>query len=153
MAAQTIFLADDDADDREFFETACDKIDTQIQLQLFKNGQLLFEYLKVGEIIPDIVFLDINMPKMDGFQCLDQIRNTLSLRNLCVIMYSTSNNKADINKCYSLKANGFVQKPYSFNELKSILEKIFVTDWEDPCSKLDELNFILRPEYPERKQS
>ena len=153
MAVQNIFLADDDADDREFFETACAELDTQIQLQLFKNGQLLFEYLKEGEILPDIIFLDINMPKMDGFQCLEKIRNTLGLRDLCVIMYSTSNNKADITKSYNLRANGFVQKPYSFNELKSILEKIFFTDWADPCSKLDELNFILRPEYPERKQS
>jgi len=152
MGTQTIFLADDDADDREFFEYACDEIDAQIELLLFENGQLLCDYFKGKKRLPAIVFLDINMPKMDGFQCLEKIRSSPAYENLCVIMYSTSSNIVDIQKSYRLGANGFVQKPYSFEALKSILNKIFVTDWKDPCNKLDELNFVLKPNLTVRKQ-
>lgn len=146
MTEKRIFLADDDEDDREFFEFACNEVDAEIQLRHFENGQLLIEHLEKNIPYPDTVFLDINMPKMDGFQCLSTIRKSEKFKDLCVIMYSTSNNEADINKCYALGADGFVQKPYSFAELKTILEKVFVTNWKDPCSKLDEMSFVLKPD-------
>lgn len=140
-----VFLADDDSDDRELFETACSEVDSGILYRTFGDGKSLLDFLKQSDNeLPDILFLDINMPKKNGFQCLKEVRNTDRLYDLCVIMYSTSNNSRDICKSYELGANGFVQKPNSFSDLKEILAKIFDTNWRDPCSKLDDLNFVLK---------
>lgn len=146
MKGINVFLADDDADDREFFAFACDEIDAVINLKHFENGQLLIEGLENNSPLPDAIFLDINMPKMDGFQCLSTMRKSDKFKDLCIIMYSTSNTRTEVNRSHALGANGFVQKPSTFAELKSILENVFATDWKDSCSKLDEMNFVVRPD-------
>lgn len=141
-----VFLADDDGDDREFFESVCSEVHNDLLCKTFTDGTFLLEYLKVPENeLPDIVFLDINMPKKDGLECLEEIRKMERLEKLCVIMYSTSSSLGDIKKSYELGANGFVQKPHSYGGLREILKNIFDTDWDDPCNVLDELNFVLKP--------
>ncbi len=145
-----VFLADDDVDDREFFISACSDVDEALRCSTFPDGKSILDHLlKSGSELPDIVFLDINMPMKNGFECLEEIRNSNHLRDLCIIMYSTSNNLMDIKKSYELGANGFVQKPNSFNSLKKLLDNIFDANWNDPCSRLDEHNFVLKPSnYP-----
>ena len=140
-----VFLVDDDVDDREFFEAACNGIDLDVMLKTFEHGESLIDYFEAKNDKPHMLFMDINMPKKNGFECLKDIRKRWCPDELCVIMYSTSNSQRDISKCYQLGANGFIQKPYSFTGLKDVLHKIFDTDWTDPCNKLDELNFVLLP--------
>ena len=141
-----IFLADDDSDDRDFFEIAAQVVSADIEVSLFANGQLLCDYLeRESATVPDILFLDINMPLKNGFQCLQAIRSSDKLNDLCIIMYSTSSNQTDINKSYELGASGFVQKPFNFNDLKGLLQRVCDTDWKNPSVKVDQLNFVLKP--------
>lgn len=149
MNSLHIFLADDDSDDRDLFELALNKVDPNVNAKFFANGQLLCNYLGTDTAVkPDILFLDINMPVENGFQCLSNIRSSSKYGDICVIMYSTSRREADIKKSYDLKANGFVQKPNSILELQSLLKQIIDTDWSDPCNKLQEQNFVLKPNLP-----
>jgi len=138
-------LVDDDADDRDFFKAACDAIETDVNLKTFNSCKSLFDCLLVEKYVPDIIFLDINMPTKNGFECLDQIRQHWDMNERCVIMYSTSSRLKDINKCFDFKANGYIQKPYSLFGLKSILKQIFEKDWSDSCENLSKHDFIITP--------
>lgn len=140
-----IALADDDADDREIFADVCSDMDSELDLLLFKNGKALLDHLDVPNIsLPEILFLDINMPIKDGFECLAEIRSKTELNELCIIVYSTSISISDVKKAKELGADGFLQKPSSYGKLKSAVQKILDTDWSDPCSQLDEMNFLIK---------
>ncbi|MDX1461728.1 MAG: response regulator [Marinirhabdus sp.] len=146
MSSIYIALADDDEDDREIFEQALHSLQREISLELFKDGNALMEFLRnKPKDVPEILFIDINMPLKNGFDCLQEIRNTLNLKDICVIIFSTTDHERDIVRAYDLTANGFIQKPSNFGHLKSMLQKILDTDWKDPCSRLDRLNFVLQP--------
>ena len=138
-------VVDDDSDDLDIFQAACQDIDPNVNLQTFQSCQNLFGFLDNKDFQPDIMFLDINMPVKDGFECLRDIRKTWNQNERCIIMYSTSNNPKDIKKCFEFGANGFIQKPYSYQGLKDILERIFAIDWSDPCENLKEVDFVISP--------
>lgn len=122
-----VFYVDDDADDQMLFSEAFQEIQAQspLNLQLFKagNGQDFFDLITASKIIPDITFLDINMPIKNGFECLTEIRATHQLKDRPVIMLSTSDSRDVIKKSYSLGANKYIVKPPDFGELKEAIEK------------------------------
>ena len=80
MKQTIIFLADDDADDRSFFTEAVEKLGNSIVCYAVKNGALIFHLLNDKGILPDIIFLDINMPVMDGWECLKQLKAEKKIR-------------------------------------------------------------------------
>ena len=139
-----IMLADDDQDDREIFSNVCAEIGNTIKVRSFKNGFELLQYLNQSDVeMPSILFLDINMPIIDGFESLNDIRNKIGLKDLCVIIYSTSTTSFDVQKAKKLGANGFLQKPASYSKLKTAIQKILDTDWNDPCTHLDKMKFVI----------
>lgn len=138
----TVFLADDDDDDVFVFKSALRDIDGDSEFKSFVNGSSLMQYLLEKEL-PDVLFLDINMPVKSGYDCLKEIRNNKKLKDLCVIMYSTSNHARDINLSLELKADAYVQKPSNFNKLKELLKKIMDTDFKDVCHSLSNENFVI----------
>jgi CheY-like chemotaxis protein len=139
-----IALADDDVDDREIFADVCADIDAGLELMLFKNGKMLLDFLETPNTsAPAIVFLDINMPIKDGFECLNEIRSNTKFNELCIIVYSTSISTSDVTRAKKLGADGFLQKPCSYSKLKLAVQKILDTDWSDPCSQLDKMNFLI----------
>ncbi|MDT7827746.1 response regulator [Pricia sp. S334] len=141
-----LLLTDDDEDDREIFKETAEELETKVKVDTLNDGQELMEFLSDKDNrLPDILFLDINMPHKNGLDSLCEIRATPRLNDLCIIMYSTSNYPLDVKKAYDLGANGFIEKPSSHIKLKEILQRVIDMDWKDPCSKLDELNFVLRP--------
>lgn len=77
---------------------------------------------------PDVIFLDLNMPRKNGFECLKEIRQTAKLREIPVIIFSTSDNAQAIDKTYSLGANFYMQKPRSFALLKKAIETVLSKD-------------------------
>lgn len=128
MAGLTnVFYVDDDADDRFLFTEAFEEIQEQSrsQLRLIKaeNGQHFFDVITSSNIIPDITFLDINMPIKNGFECLTEIRNIQKLKDRPVIMFSTSESSEIIEKSYSLGADKYIIKPPDFEELKGVIEE------------------------------
>ena len=118
-----ILLVDDDIDDRLLFREAVHTIDASLDCRTANSCEEAITIMKEG-ILPDIIFVDLNMPVDDGFECLRQIKNNLSWRGVPIIVYSTSNNEADICKAEEMGAAGYFKKPGDFVELCGKLKKI-----------------------------
>ena len=140
-----IILTDDDDDDRLFFSEVLDEIELQTSLSLFKNGEELMEYLlKPTNIFPNIIFLDLNMPKKNGMQCLCEIRSNPLLQNLFIAIYSTSSSEKDIEDTFANGANIYLNKPSSFGKLREMVEKVLRMDFEQHNSTLNLKTFTFR---------
>ena len=126
-----VLLADDDADDRDFFTDAVKEAAPGVKVETVSNGEQLLERLSNGSTLPDIIFLDLNMPLKDGHECLSDIRASEKLRHIPIIIYSTSSSREHIDETYECGASLYVRKPDSFTDLKSIARKIFALDWNN----------------------
>lgn len=124
-----VFIADDDPEDIDFFKLALQEIAEDVKLTIAKNGLEMLDFLKV--VIPDIIFLDINMPMMNGMDCLAEIRKQKSLDPVPVIIYSTGASKADIYKSYILGANRYIKKPVYFDAIKKQLAQTLALNLKD----------------------
>ena len=139
-----IMLADDDEDDRQFFKEAFEDIEVKHKISVFNNGVLLMEYLNNPENpIPDIVFLDLNMPMKSGKECLQEIRAISRLKNLTVAIYSTSSAEIDIEDTFVSGANVYICKPTDFNALKKALTNVISINWQYITDGLNKDSFIL----------
>ncbi|HLP21322.1 MAG TPA: response regulator [Chitinophagales bacterium] len=120
-----VFLADDDADDRVLFYEAIRQTMPHAGMTLANNGFELIELLNnTGTTLPRLVFLDLNMPIKNGHECLAEIRVTETLKNLPVVIYSTSEDPRDIEKAYVQGADFYIHKPNSFNDLLEIVRTV-----------------------------
>lgn len=116
-------LADDDADDANLFCEALSKIASVMQCHTAENGVELFTLLSNQfPEVPDVIFLDINMPIMNGWECLKKLKSNSTYQSIPIFMYSTSSAKKDIDMAYGLGAMLFLTKPEDFRELSQILE-------------------------------
>jgi CheY-like chemotaxis protein len=126
-----VLLADDDADDRDFFTDAVRESAPGVKVDTVVNGEQLLHRLSNGNPLPDIIFLDLNMPVKDGHECLSEIRSDDKLRHIPIIIYSTSSSREHIDHTYESGASLYVRKPDSFTDLKSIAKKILAQDWHN----------------------
>ena len=124
-----ILFSDDDTDDALLFTQAADLMKSSILLSFAEDGEQLMRFLS-RESLPDMIFLDLNMPVKNGIECLREIRNDKKLDKLPVIVYTTSDNPRDIDTCYQLKANLYVVKPTSFESIIKTLKKIMNIDFQ-----------------------
>lgn len=86
-----IILADDDEDDRLFFTDAFEEIKINTKVQTYKDGVELMDYLnREDAILPQVLFLDLNMPKKNGIECLHEIKQNEKFKDLAIAIYSTS---------------------------------------------------------------
>jgi CheY-like chemotaxis protein len=131
---ENIWLADDDIDDFEIFEDALKQILPNASLTIASNGEELIKMLTDASKIPDILFLDINMPCKDGLDCLVEIRSKLRFSKLPVVIFTSSQQPKHINASYSYGANLYFTKPSSFDELIAGLGNLFAMNWNDPCT-------------------
>src|ERR1700749_4342251 len=119
---QSIYLIDDDMDDVELFRDALEEVDPSVLLEYANDGHEAYRSLKAqGDALPDLVFLDISMPVYSGLQCLASFKKDERLRDLPVIMYTTSSHEPEIRLASELGAVAFVTKPNDFRILKRIL--------------------------------
>ena len=125
-----VVLADDDEDDREIFKDALKEIDTTIDFISFVDGQELKEWVAVVVEIPDYIFLDINMPKCTGLDCLNKIRENPQFENCKLIIYSTSVSPTDIETAFERKASLYLIKPNSLTDLIKALKEVFSMNWQ-----------------------
>jgi|SRR5690554_3367951 len=140
-----IACADDDQDDRMLFKEAIEEVRIKTNLSLFKDGKELMDYLTSSNVIlPEIIFLDLNMPIKNGMQCLSEIRSNVKLKNLIVAIYSTSSSENDIEQTFINGANIYINKPNSFGALKKIIDKVLQLNWQYYTSALNRDNFLLR---------
>jgi CheY-like chemotaxis protein len=124
------FIVDDDPDDQEIFINAIHSVEEFCVCNGAFNGEDAIRQLSELYVeLPELIFLDLNMPKMDGKQCLAKIKALKKLQNIPVIIYSTSADKKEIAATYELGASFFLQKPNRFEELYKAVEKIITHDW------------------------
>lgn len=123
MATIHIYLADDDVEDRELFMEALEGIPLNTEVTQFNNGVDLMDRLFSDTVLPDVIFLDLYMPIMDGFECLADIRNFPKFSNTHIIVYSTSYRKREVDQLKADGANQYLQKSSSFNTLKTLIFK------------------------------
>lgn len=123
-----ILVAEDDDDDYLIFSIAIKETSFTYLLKRAENGEVLLKCL--NDELPDILFLDLLMPCMDGKQCLKEIRANKKYDSLPIIVYSSLNDLNSVEYCYREGSNLYVIKPNSINDLKSILERILAIDWK-----------------------
>ncbi|SCY05374.1 response regulator [Flavobacterium caeni] len=132
-----IFLTDDDDDDCLLFSEALHEISPtdQTRLTITHDGVTLMQTLD-GTVPPppELIFLDLNMPRKNGFECLDEIRCDPKLKNIPVVVFSTSSNHDIIDRTYQQGANYYVCKPQSFQLLKQTLAYVLSLE-EDKLEK------------------
>ena len=125
--SNVIMIVDDDEDDREFFCEALDKIDVDLKCLHLENGEKALQYLQDDEKpMPDYIFLDLNMPRLNGKECLVAIKKIDHLKKVPVIIYSTSNHPTDKEQTLQLGAHGFIHKQTEFNSLCKELKQWLV---------------------------
>ena len=122
----TLLYVDDDAEDCEFFCEALKEIDASIKFRTASNGCEALRSLNSIPDLPDYIFLDINMPLMDGKACLIEIKKNNNFKNIPVIMYSTTSDTNEIKEYYRLGAFDFLIKPNEFRKLCEDLTSIFI---------------------------
>jgi CheY-like chemotaxis protein len=137
-----ILFSDDDTDDALLFTQAADLMKSSILLSFAEDGEQLMRFLS-RDALPDMIFLDLNMPVKNGIECLREIRNDKKLDSLPIIVYTTSDNPRDVDACYELKANLYVVKPTSFESIIKTLKKIINIDFTSQHHP-DRENFILQ---------
>jgi CheY-like chemotaxis protein len=118
-----IMLIDDDEDDRMLFELSVHTIGPSYTCIASENCRNAIENLKAG-VNPNFIFLDLNMPDMHGFDCLQEIKLISDLANIPIIIYSTSGYCVDVDRARELGAAGYLKKPSDFDELCQKIEKI-----------------------------
>jgi len=118
-------IIDDDQDDRFFFKEALkEMLPSSVCLEA-NSGIEALKLLRNAEQIPDFIFLDINMPRMDGRDCLKQLKRDEKLQHIPVIIYSTSFSDKSVAELHALGASGYLNKPTDMNKLPAqILEAI-----------------------------
>jgi CheY-like chemotaxis protein len=124
LRQQHLFLVDDDADDQEIFKSALANVDDAHTLVTANNGHDALNLLSKGERLPDYIFVDLNMPRMNGLQFLKEVKKTDLLRHIPVIVFTTSSNPRDMAKANEAGAERFITKPARFTDLCSLLQSI-----------------------------
>lgn len=117
----TILCVDDDPEDLEMFREAVQSIKPEANCLLAEDATNALKFLQDATILPDIVFLDINMPGMNGIQLLKHLQTIPEFRNIPVVMYSTSLNHTDYNDSLRYGAVGFIQKANTLKDMYNSL--------------------------------
>ena len=131
--ALNVLLIDDDEDEHEVLSIALREIDPTIVCHWAKDGETGLHTLQTESTLPHYVFLDINMPKLSGYEVLERITHNPKLKNVPVIIYSTSGEENTISKSMQLGAYSYLQKATSIKALKKELLSIF--DGQHPTKK------------------
>lgn len=125
--AFSILLADDDEDDCFLFGEALEEIPIPTKLTTVRNGEQLLHLLEsIKEELPHVLFLDLNMPRKNGWQCLEEVKQSEKLKKLKVIIFSTSFQQDVADQLYNNGAMHYIRKPSSFSQLKEVILKVLM---------------------------
>jgi CheY-like chemotaxis protein len=125
-----ILVADDDDDDRLLFREAVEQCRQEVMLTFTSDGDELLEHLdaRAGDELPDLILIDMYMPKRNGFEVLKALKNDSAFRRIPVIVFTGSGSDEETTRCYELGANTVIRKPSSFNQLIEVV-KIICDYW------------------------
>ncbi len=140
-----ILLADDDEGDRILFSEAFSELKIKTKVQTVNNGVQLMEWLNcVKNPLPHFLFLDLNMPRKNGLECLREIRRDKRIKDIFVAIYSTSDNEKDMEETFLNGANVYIAKPSDYNVLKQLLYKAVSATLIYEGNTFNRNNFLLR---------
>lgn len=140
-----IVLADDDEDDRLFFTDAFDELKINTKVNTYNDGVELMDYLNAEEAaLPQVLFLDLNMPRKSGMECLAEIKENSKFKDIAIAIYSTSASEEDIENTFVQGANIYIKKPSDFKTLKKLLSQVVTINWQYHTNGLNKDNFLLR---------
>ena len=122
----TILLVDDDEDDQDIFKEAVSVIRSDITCLFAKDGEQGLTLLETLTALPQFIFLDVNMPRMDGKQFLKAVKAHPRFQTVPVVIYSTSNHKSELGEYFKMGASNFITKPSEFNLLVAYLKSVLV---------------------------
>ncbi len=140
-----ILLADDDEGDRLLFKVAFSESKFKTVVSTVNNGIQLMERLKNEKLeLPFIIFLDLNMPRKNGLECLKEIKSIERFQEILIAIYSTSDNEKDIEETFFNGANVYITKPNDFHLLKQVLEKALMMAFKYQDPNMIRENFLLK---------
>jgi CheY-like chemotaxis protein len=139
-----ILLADDDTDDCLFFKEALRELIISTNLITVHDGEELMQLLtNDANELPHILFLDLNMPRKNGFECLSEIKQNEMLKDLPVVIFSTSFEQEVVNLLYKNGAQYFIRKPSVFLQFKEIILHALLLILDESISHSTKENFVL----------
>jgi CheY-like chemotaxis protein len=124
---RSIVLVDDDQDDQEIFRSACARIDNTVNVIGFENGEQALASIPAMLLPPDVIFLDLNMPRLNGIEVLQELKLSSDLKAIPVVIYSTSFDPRIKDACSNLGAVEVMEKPNSFDTLCLKLQTVLLT--------------------------
>ncbi len=128
-AKKTILVADDDSNDIYLLKRAFLKAGIDVRMEFVQDGEQAIRYLKAGDHqenpLPEMLLLDIKMPRVNGFEVLEWIRRQPGLRRLLIVVLTSSDEPGDINRAYDLGANSYLVKPCSIEHLTGIAQHLY----------------------------
>ena len=119
-----LLLAEDDAADIQFFQHFLEANSASADLTVVSDGVAAIEYLESADPLPDLVVLDINMPRMNGFEALEQIRTSSVWKSLPVVVLTSSTLDEDVHRASLLRANRYLGKPIEIGGYREVIEQI-----------------------------
>jgi CheY-like chemotaxis protein len=139
-----LLLADDDVDDCDFFRDALDDYPVTTTLTIVHNGVELMKLLtQKGYKLPRALYLDLNMPRKSGFECLSEIKLNQTLKQLPVIIFSTSFDREIVKLLHQRGANFYIRKPAEFSNFKKIILKSITLIVEDKNKQTTKEEFVI----------
>ncbi|MGB3008668.1 MAG: response regulator [Chitinophagaceae bacterium] len=139
-----ILLADDDQTDCLLFKAALEELPVSAHLTIVHNGEQVIEELtKKGNKLPDVLFLDLNMPRKNGFIALGEIKRSSELENLPVIIFSTASDIVTVKNVYRDAAHYYICKPIDFSQLKKVIYEALILITQVDNSLALEENFVI----------
>ena len=140
----SLLLADDDIDDCIFFKEALDELPVSSSLTTVNDGVELMQFLNTEpDNLPDVLFLDLNMPLKTGHECLAEIKRNQKFRHLPVIIFSTSFDHSVVNSLYEKGAHYYIRKPADFGRLKEIIHEAISLTAKTAKKQPAKENFVL----------
>ena len=125
-----VLLAEDDEDDVHLFKTVLAELNQDILVTVTTDGNLLMAFLNQASTLPEMIFLDLNMPYKNGFECLREIRGNEKWNSIKIFVLSTSTQPQHIEDSYKGGADLYLAKPTSYTQFKNMIEKCLVNNWE-----------------------
>lgn len=124
MHSNIVLIIDDDEDDRQMFAEALNEVNPAFTCKQAFDGIDALDHLEKTILLPDLIFLDINMPRLGGFDCLKKLKESERLKNIPIAIYSTAKDHKLELKAYRLGAVCFIQKPLSFKEIVNCVRSV-----------------------------
>lgn len=138
-----VLIADDDEDDQLLFREVIRELPSLVHLSTARDGEETLKLLHSMPQLPDLLFLDLNMPIVNGMECLDEIKANQKLMVLPVVIFSTSSFPGNINKVYDLGAHLYIRKPNDFVTFKRAIQHVFSINWKQTFAQPPRHEFVL----------